>query len=146
MIDADRIAQKLWVGSAMAAMQPLHGFDVVVLCAKEFQPGDLAVQVLRVPMDDSLDVGQTEMHAGLSAARQINRLCSDGKRVMVTCIAGQNRSAFVAALCLMGRGYQADAAIRIVRAARRLPEGRVPLSNPAFVALLHQASHMTFTP
>lgn len=51
-----------------------------------------------------------------------------GRRVLIRCAAGMNRSGFITALVLMRAGYSADDAIALIR-AKRSP---LALSNEAF--------------
>ena len=56
----------------------------------------------------------------------------DGRRVLVRCSGGLNRSGLVSALALTHLGRSADEAVALVRAAR----GPWALTNPGFVAHL----------
>ena len=54
----------------------------------------------------------------------------------MTCQAGVNRSAFVAALALMFSGLGAGEAVELIREKRKPPIGMTPLCNTTFVELL----------
>jgi len=135
VIDADRIIPRLWQGSDPPRGTRLReaGVDVLVLCARENQhmvhefPG---VQVIHAPMDDDVHVPVEEaMAAAAAAARAYRR----GKRVMVCCHMGWNRSGLVTALALWmldGR-MSGRAAVAHVQACRDSA-----LSNRSFVAFL----------
>ncbi|MHC1561299.1 protein-tyrosine phosphatase family protein [Actinomycetospora sp. C-140] len=56
----------------------------------------------------------------------------DGKRVLIHCAAGINRSGLLSAAALIRGGHDPDEAIALVRAART-----GALNNPNFVDLLH---------
>jgi protein-tyrosine phosphatase len=109
-------------------------FDVVVLCAKEYQnasfPGS---EVMRVPLDDSgPPPTQEEVQQALRVAERVKRRIQNGKTVLVTCHAGLNRSGFVSGLTLVNLGLSSSEAIRRVRDAR----GMFALSNSHFAELV----------
>ena len=61
-----------------------------------------------------------------------------GRRVLVTCAAGVNRSAFVAAEALVRGGWTSAGAIERIQERRIPPVGMpTPLSNRQFVRLIH---------
>lgn len=136
-MSADWIADKLWLGSFPDACPP--GVDVVFLCAKELQNmgNEYDCEVVRVPLDDAAPTAR-EVQFALEAAKQVNVFRKQGKRVLVTCAQGVNRSALVVALALMRHGWSADDAIDHIR-ERRHPDCLLqPLSNKHFVRLLRQ--------
>lgn len=97
-----------------------EGFDVVVLCAKEFQPEPeryLGTRVIYAPMND---VALTPEIAGTAhaAASEALDLYRQGASVLVTCAWGKNRSGLVTGLMLVGEGYSGDEAVRLIRAKR----------------------------
>lgn len=57
-----------------------------------------------------------------------------GRRVLVRCAGGMNRSGLITAMTLMNGGHTADEAIALVRAGR----GAGALTNASFVAYLHE--------
>ena len=69
-----------------------------------------------------------------SLAHFVRMLRGDGRRVLVHCQAGLNRSGLVTARVLIAEGWEAEAAIGHVRAAR----GDAALGNPEFVAWLRR--------
>lgn len=135
-LDASNIARRLWVGSQPPFDRHLPDFDVLVLCAKEIQPARVAFQgqVIRCPIDDAI-LDRAEVSRVLAAAKTVAHDLASGKRVLVTCHMGWNRSALVAALSL-GLVTRLSAAELVERMrARRSPQA---LGNPHFVKLLHQ--------
>jgi protein-tyrosine phosphatase len=134
-IDAHRIAPKLWVGSTPG---PEHGalFDVIVLCAVEYQPSLPNVRVIHAGFDDTLEPTRAELRIARDAAAMVNMHRSAGRRVLVSCMQGRNRSALVAALALVLQGTPPTMAITQVRRYRKHPEGKLVLSNPAFMSFL----------
>lgn len=122
-IDANLVAPRLFVGS-----RPPPGryrwFNVVVLCAKEYQPPSFAypgMTVIRLPLiDDAVhplsDVDKTLV---VTNARTIARYLESGACVLSTCWQGWNRSALVAAIAmLLAYDMDADTAIDQIRATR----------------------------
>lgn len=100
--DATQIAPKLYQGSAPPPGNELRsrGFDVLVLCAEEIQPDAVhfpGVTVIYAPMDDGFYVPE---HVAHPAAMKVARALRAGKRVLVTCAMGLNRSGLVTGLAL----------------------------------------------
>jgi protein-tyrosine phosphatase len=132
-IDASLVAPRLFVGS-----RPPPGryrwFNVVVLCAKEYQPPSFAfpgMTVLRLPLVDDFVHPLSAVDTALvtSNARTIARYLNGGSCVLVTCRAGINRSALVAAIVMqLAYDMDADEAIEQIRDTR----SPVALSNPRF--------------
>lgn len=106
-LDADMIYPGLWQGSLPPDGHVLAeaGFDVLVLCAREYQleaelfPG---VQVLHAPNDDDSSRAMTpsEWRLAQATGRIVANLVRSNKMVLVTCIAGINRSGLVSALAI----------------------------------------------
>lgn len=105
---AHRIADRLYQGGYPPPGPALAraGIDVVVLCAKEWQdesrdsyPG---VTVIRAGGEDHASESRLAMYIDTwkRAARQVVDHVNDGKNVLVTCMAGQNRSGLVVSLAL----------------------------------------------
>jgi protein-tyrosine phosphatase len=113
---------------------------VVVLCAKELQNlrFPAKVHVIKAPLDDGPPPTATELRMAISAARTVHHFRKKGKRVLVTCAQGVNRSSFVAALALMLDGRPPNMAIHAIRENRKPPIGMTPLSNRHFVAELER--------
>jgi protein-tyrosine phosphatase len=126
----------LWIGSQPRPRAAGH-FDVIVLCAEELQNIPLqGAHVVKAPLDDYKPTAR-EVQTALSAARTVHILRKRGKRVLVTCAQGVNRSSLVAALALMADGMPAETAVHRIRALRKPPNGMTPLTNPYFVELLN---------
>lgn len=117
------------------------GFHVLVLCASELQipavhfPG---VEVFHVSLEDdsSKPVADPEWVAIERVARRVMRRLRAGRRVLVTCAAGLNRSGIVTAAALhylTGRGGHHTAQFV---SRRRVVGGTNALYNKAFVAAL----------
>ena len=112
--------------------------DVIVLAAEEHQPPAglfPGAEVLHAPLDDvsSRPLRETEITMALSTGSRVARRLRAGRRVLVTCAMGLNRSALIAALALHEvSAMDADEIIRRIRRAR----GPWALSNPNFEWLL----------
>lgn len=135
-LDATEVVPGLFIGS-----KPSHGrhpFDVIVLAAEEYQPHASRFpgsEVISMPLDDAPLRGMTtdEAAGAVSAGQAVARHLRAGRRVLVTCAMGLNRSSLVAAIAMHAvHGMSADEIITRVRRAR----GRWALSNPNFEKLL----------
>jgi len=112
-------------------------FDVVVLCAEELQDIHIArVETILCPLDDSgPPITQTEVAIAIKTAGRVYRRIKAGKRVLVTCHMGLNRSGLVGALTLRALGFTPQQSIRLVRATR----GPEALKNRSFVRVIQSA-------
>lgn len=139
-MDAHRVAPKLYVGSTPPPKIAVYGFNVLVLCALEDQkPRD--VLTLHAPLVDIEDpIDSESLRDAVKAAMIIHDFRQQGERVLVTCAAGVNRSAFVAALSLIRGGWTPQGAIERIRERRKPPVGMRPLSNREFVRVLCRLS------
>ena len=143
---AQRIAPKLWVGSAPDEAA-CAGFDVVVLCALEYQPKGLPVKyVIHASIDDNFEPTTQDLHTADTVASLVNMHRGVGRRVLVTCMEGRNRSAMVAALALVKQGLPGHVAVAEVRRKRKHPEGKSILFNPAFVRFIEFVGKQTVRP
>jgi len=135
VIDASQISGNLYQGGAPQVGHAVReaGFDALVLCAMEYQPNDFpGVKVFHAPNDDS---GQPpdgfQVMVARLAAEAVVRELGAGKKVLVTCMAGRNRSGLVNGMALIKLGRPVDAVIARIRERRRNA-----LTNEHFVALL----------
>jgi protein-tyrosine phosphatase len=135
--DANEVAPRLYVGSKPPPDR-YDRFDVIVLAAKEYQPPDHwfpGSEVIHAPNDDDprrpMEMAEIEM--ALKTAGRVARRLRAGRRVLVTCAMGLNRSSLIAALAMHeAYGMRADEILRRIRAAR----GAWAMSNPNFEKLL----------
>lgn len=138
--DRDRVGPRLYVGAHHFDASTLEPFDVLVLCAAELQdaPEGAAerMKVLRCPLADDRPTRRERLRAW-GAAQAVNRERMRGRRVLVTCAQGVNRSAWVAAVALWQQGLPARSAVATIQ-KRRTPRGVAlrPLCNEHFVAHL----------
>ena len=99
----------------------MAGFEVLVLCAREYQPTQFpGVQVIHAPNDDNGEPATREdTQVALQAARQVAAALARRKKVLVTCWMGWNRSGLVSALSLyFYLGVSGFQAARMVKAKR----------------------------
>ena len=108
MLDADKVAKSLYIGSYPKDYEngglKKHGFDALVLSAVEDQaPGKFPdLDVYRVPLHDDSVFGLNEKEwiearkAASWAADHLKR----GDQVLITCHMGINRSALITAITI----------------------------------------------
>jgi len=136
-IDATQLTRGLWVGSKPKTGRAVaeSGFDLLVLCAEEYQPSARAfpgVEVIHAPFDDN-DIGPfpREKQIAKKAAKRVAHALRQDSNVLVTCRAGRNRSALVCALALVENGYDPVRCIQLIQSRRDHS-----LSNQWFVDLI----------
>jgi Dual specificity phosphatase, catalytic domain len=133
----------LWMGGTDDSDVTRHGinepaitrdhFDTVVTLYAWAGPVDWYVKEVRLGFFDHSEVDLDE-HDLAHAARAAYRDWSRGKRVLVRCQAGWNRSGLITALVLLLDGKTPDEAIKLLR-ERRSPNA---LCNQDFVRWLHE--------
>lgn len=132
--DATPLTPNLFIGSA--PLPDTRGFDVIVLCANEYQPEQGAfphATLEHFPFDDRTDLTKEELKVPVKAARKVAEHIQAGRRVLVTCQMGRNRSALVSALALhFTTGRPGLACANHVRKRRVDPTGARALSNQGF--------------
>lgn len=124
-LDANRIAPKLYQGSFPDPnLYDLRreGIYAVVLCADELQPPKEmypGVVIVRAPMHDiEGPQGARSCVVANMASAYVARLLRAGKRVLVTCAAGRNRSGLVTALTMARLGWDPHAAVYQIQRCR----------------------------
>lgn len=137
MIDASPILPNLWQGSAPPTGPALAraGFSVLIRCADEYQPDKRefpGVAVVHAPFDDTEKPTHAELRQANRGARATILSVSRGRKTLVTCMAGRNRSGLVSALALRSllpcTGREAALLVRLAR--------KNALSNPTFFRIL----------
>ena len=106
-------------------------FDAVVTLYAWANPVDWMVEEMRFGFYDS-DVDHIDREALASAVGFARSKWKSGKKVLIRCQAGLNRSGLTAALVLMQSGYTADEAIALLRDKR----SKYVLCNGEFEAFL----------
>ncbi|MFI6152515.1 protein phosphatase [Kitasatospora sp. NPDC051170] len=135
------ITPGLWMGGHYCTppggeLEPVvvgREFDLVVslFTLPGHGPAPGVEHVVREVPDDVLSPGQ--LRAVAEAAELTAQALRDGRRTLVRCHSGYNRSGLVAAQALMALGSDAGEAVRLVR-ERRSPWA---LNNPVFVEYLN---------
>ena len=92
-------------------------FDTVVTLYSWAQPVDWLVEEVRYGFYDS-EIGHIDFSAVERAADFAYQAWKSGKRVLIRCQAGLNRSGLTTALVLMKEGYSAKDAISLMREKR----------------------------
>lgn len=106
-------------------------FDTIVLAAREYQPNLPGYEVIRVPLsDDGPPPTPEERELIRSNSSRIVRRLMAGKRVLVTCRMGRNRSGVLAGRALVELGHSPE---RVVTTIKRLRNG---LTNPHFADMV----------
>ncbi len=131
------VAPGLFVGSKPRPGR-YEGIDAIVLAAMEYQPpAELfpGTEIIYAPLDDAPGraMYEGEIVTAAKTADRVSRLLRAGRRVLVTCQMGLNRSALIAAIAMHDVfGMGADEIIARLRQAR----GAWSMSNPNFEKLL----------
>lgn len=134
----NEVAPGVWMGGhdvrsqSQTACIVTDQFDVVVSMTTRsgYGPDDEVEHHVARMADANVDEGVAARVAEL--AEVVADAAAAGKRVLVRCSGGLNRSGLVVASALVRMGHDADEAIAMVRTAR----GPWALTNPAFVSHL----------
>jgi protein-tyrosine phosphatase len=138
-MNTSRIYDTIWQGAQPPTGPKLRefGFDVLVLCATEFQPPANqfpGVTVIHAPNDDSDMTSRDQLDTVLQAARKVAEAARADKNVLVTCYLGLNRSGLVTALALhLLTGWPGWKCAKTVKLQRPYA-----LSNQHFVRLIER--------
>lgn len=108
-------------------------FDTVITMYGYAQPADWQVKEFRLAIYDS-DMRDFDAEELFDLVRVAHTDWQKGKKVLVRCQAGWNRSGLITALVLMRQGYTTDQAIDLIREAR----SKHALCNHHFVAFLRR--------
>lgn len=124
-LGAHRIHRCLWQGSQPKRGNDLRekGFRALVLAAEEFQPHPNkfpGVRVHHAPLDDHLEpLSVGEWKKIVSAANFASSQVRRGRKTLVTCHAGINRSGIITAMTLcMLTGCSGQEAVRQIKSRR----------------------------
>lgn len=135
-LDYNWIVPQIAQGSFPSSMsEAFKHVDSIVFCAEEKQPPRMRLPpgklALRLPFDDDI-YRPIPPEASAIFHQMANRLAREvkhGRRILITCAMGLNRSGLITALTLMhAYGMPARDAIRLIRARRH----RDALMNPMF--------------
>lgn len=123
-LDANEIIPGLWIGSKPPKGEFLYknGYTHVVLCSTDYQlpVSDFPnVNVIHCPFEDNSNImSNNTMALVFVTAKLVAEAHKAGGKVLVTCYAGINRSALIAALALKTLGYSSFFAIESLRENR----------------------------
>lgn len=137
-LDVSKITDGLYQGAWPPFGDQLakRGFDVLVLCAEENQHDELYVglNVICAPGEDNSnpDVMSQFLPTWILAAQRAAQQVKAGKKVLVTCMAGLNRSGMVTAMALhLLTGWSGADVVEHIQASRA-----DALCNPTFAQWL----------
>jgi len=155
MVDASIIVPRLWQGSrpSYGPIIAEAGYDVLVLCAREYQPASVyfpKVTVIHAPNDDNparYPFTKEDLRVAIRAASQVVDHYNEGKNILITCQAGINRSGLVMAITLHKLfGWSGDQCIKKIREERQVPDCIPALSNPDFQKVLRNLPESLLLP
>lgn len=136
--NANQIIPNLWQGAAppVGGTVAAAGFTMLVLCAQEYQPAAVyfpGVEVVHAANDDNFEgVTRDQAATALAAARRVEAALKQGRKVLVTCRMGLNRSGLVTGIALhLFTGLPGVVCVQKIRQARR-----GALGNPIFRAMI----------
>lgn len=143
-VEADEIVPGIWQGSypGEGRYVAASGFTLLVLCAQELQTPAEAfpdVEVVHAPnYDDGVhDLTRDLLKVALGAARRVELAYRQGRKALITCRAGMNRSGLVTGLALhMIFGWDGHTCVRRVQDKRKNQGYYRALSNYQFVEAL----------
>jgi protein-tyrosine phosphatase len=148
MTKASEILPRLYQGGFPPSGDYLskQGIRVLALCARELQPPDTdypGVQVLRCPLNDQYEpLTPDERVMAQRIALKLAHAVRGGRKVLITCAMGINRSGLIMALTI--RELTGMAGIDAVRLIRRKRSGA--LTNESFVRALEALPGKTVEP
>jgi hypothetical protein len=139
VLDINNIHGTLWQGAIPPAGSLLRdkGFDVVVLAASDHQDASWypGLHVILAPGDDDERPHRLMnfLPTWQAAAREVASHVRSGKKVLVTCMSGYNRSGIVTAMALHElTGWNGHVCVETIKRRRQYA-----LSNKTFVAWVH---------
>lgn len=135
-LDTTHLTGTLWIGGRPECGRLVgeKGFDLLVLCAEEYQPPAWAfhgVDVHHAPFDDKEGLSTAEEMIVNRAVGRVVEALKRSERVIVTCFAGKNRSALVCGKALRALGWDPVKVLMLIWDKR---DGS--LSNEFFVDLI----------
>jgi rhodanese-related sulfurtransferase len=125
--DANEVIPRLWLGNAKASMNEdfikQHNIQVVFNCTKNLPFSPIIPIKYRIPVDDNLEeeeIRNMELWSG-EIALKIMVEYSQGKTILVHCMAGMQRSAASVAFMLIAyHKMRALDAMRLIKEKRRI--------------------------
>jgi hypothetical protein len=126
-VEASEIVPGIWQGSKPPKGHAVaeSGFHVLVLCAKEIQPGPEDFPGLEtlvsVPMRDDKDAGHDTWSMANRAGAMLAERWKRGSNLLITCHQGWNRSGLVVGMTLQHAfpGVDGNRIVRLIRERRK---------------------------
>jgi hypothetical protein len=135
--DFNRVVDGLYIGS-VNALRHAKRFDVIVNMARELNLPSLGVPTVKIGLVDRADhpfsPRSRDARKVVDMADQIVHWLETGKKVLVICNIGLNRSSLMVGMVLLRMGY--DPATVVARLRKRSP---LVLSNRGFEDFLYHA-------
>lgn len=124
---ANEIIPRLWLGNRNAAVNAdwlkEHNIEVVFNASKDIPFTELHLTKYRIPVDDNLEEVEIMNMAKWSPEIVYNVLkeYQTGKRILIHCAAGVQRSAAITAMTLIAlQGLSGDQAIQFIKNRRQI--------------------------
>ncbi len=124
---ANEIIPRLWLGNRNAAVDANwlkdHNIDIVFNASKDIPFTELQITKYRIPVDDNLEEVEIMNMAKWSPEIVYNVLkeYQAGKRILIHCAAGVQRSAAITAMTLVAlQGLSGDQAIQFIKNRRQI--------------------------
>ena len=135
MSHANEIIERIWLGDFHSSQDETflraYHIDVVLNCTKDLPYPPLQnLTLYRVPLDDNLEEAEIR-NAGLWSNEIVYTIMKhhrEGKRILIHCMAGRQRSAAsVAMFLIVEKGFTTAGAIQYIR--ERRPVAFMPAPN-----------------
>ncbi len=108
----------IWESKREGAQITKEDFDTVITAYQYANPADWLVKEIRYPFYDSPNMSGIDFKELFQIVRIAHEDWKSGKKVLIRCQAGLNRSGLIMALVLMKEGYSAEEAICLIRDKR----------------------------
>jgi len=115
MYDANEVVENLWIGSVPETSSDVKPFDVIVnLFGRTFFPEKVNLVWI---FEDKPEL--PDLNTLMAVAKSIYTFRSEGKKVLVHCQAGLNRSGLVVGAALAYDGWPGVQAVKRIQTARK---------------------------
>ncbi len=139
--DLSEIFVNLWQGSRPWIPEEIvkREFNTIVFCENDHQPEQEefpGMKILRCPLVDDYEIDLTKEEISLinSTADEVVKDVNDGKKILIVCYAGLNRSGLVMGVTL--NKYLKFSGVKCANMIRNA-RNKYALHNPIFVDHLH---------
>jgi protein-tyrosine phosphatase len=139
-MDSTKLVERVYIGSAPTGS---HGFNVIALCAEEYQPPAKVfapAKVLRIRLADNFrPLSAPRVREIKDKVSFLVEEWAEGSSLLITCAMGRNRSALISALVLSQVCNVSPAeAGKYVRKVRKDAYGVAALENAYFREVLRR--------